>query len=294
MSLPLLIIFDIDETLIQFINTRSYHFWEEVDEETKKTFDYKENKTRKTVVLFRPYLHNFLQFVNKNSDRIQLGLWTYSEREYAEDIADIICKHYMLNKDPFIIKYGTEDIEDHDFPKSLNQFWNSDIGNTYNKLNTILVDDRLSNLCHSVNKGNSIVIEGFEPFGYTKQREPLNTENYTKAINDVMFVQLMDIINIVFSDFDGCSEEEIEDAFRVEKIFDKKRLKRTGLLKILQKIEHKDDTIEICSLGNIEHATNPAKGGRRHKIHKTHKKGSKKRHTKHKRHKTHKKGYIKI
>jgi hypothetical protein len=174
----------------------------------------------------RAYLKQFLDFVNNNSDRIKLGVWTYSEREYAEDITDEITKHYNLDENPFIIKYGTEDIKDHNIPKSLNKIWKSKLGKKFNKMNTILIDDRFSNLCHDTNKKNSIVTKGFEPFGYIKERQPLTEKNYEEAIKDTMLLSLMDIIVTLFNDFDGCSEEEIADALKTEPVFQKKRLER--------------------------------------------------------------------
>jgi len=37
----ILVVFDIDETLIQFINKNAYHHWKEITEEQKKVIDSK-------------------------------------------------------------------------------------------------------------------------------------------------------------------------------------------------------------------------------------------------------------
>ena len=91
----ILVVFDIDETLIQFINKSAYHYWQEITPEQKQIIDQKLEyvdlgEEKKQVIFFRPGLRQFLEMA-RNSGRINAAIWTYSERDYADAIADLIC-----------------------------------------------------------------------------------------------------------------------------------------------------------------------------------------------------------
>jgi hypothetical protein len=262
---PLLFVFDIDETLIQFINRKAFHYWKNAQEEHPEKmarFDYIEKQSQ--VIIFRPFLAKFLQFVKRNLTKIKIALWTYSDAEYAEGIAEALINHYNLPEDIFEFVYSNDEIMDHSIPKSLQQIWDSEeFGERFNKFNTILVDDRLGNLCHEINKENSIVIQGFEPFGATKSRESFTEKNFKEAIHDRMFIDLITVAKKIIRDIQGCSQEDIDVAFKTESVLQLSKISRKGLQHILQKISHDGKEIEICALGNIERATSLAKGGRR-------------------------------
>ena len=130
----------------------------------------------------------------------------------------------------FIFKYGAEDIEDDDMPKSLTKIWNNPkFGKIFNKFNTFLVDDRFGNLCHEINAENSILVQAFAPFGETKQREAPTEELLEKAIKDPVFHELTNITHNLLRDVDGCEDEEIEEAFKSEAIFAPKCIERKRL-----------------------------------------------------------------
>jgi hypothetical protein len=262
----ILIVFDIDETLIQFIDKNAYHYWQEIKDnkpELKRIIDnnlrYKDlGDVKKQVIFFRPGLNEFLEMVRENG-RIKLAIWTYGEREYAFDIANLICDEFDLPSDTFIFKYGSEDIDDHDIPKSLEQIWyNPEFGNNFNKFNTFLVDDRFGNLCHKINMNNSILIQAFAPFGETKQREAPTEELLEKAINDPVFGELMSIIDNLLRDIDGCEDEEIEQAFETEAIFAPKCISRK---KLDSYVKNYPDDIQLCTIGEVENAASSIKGG---------------------------------
>lgn len=261
----LLIVFDIDETLIQFINKNAYHYWEAITPTQKRTIENELEvkdlgSVKKQVILFRPGLGEFLKMAQKNG-RIKVALWTYSERDYADHIADLICKQFGLPADTFIFKYGTEDIKNHDSPKALTQVYDD---THFNKFNTFLVDDRGGNLCHKKNRNNSILVQAFAPFGEKKLREPLTDALLKKATEDTIFKELTFIINQLLRDIDGCSDEEIEEAFAHEPVFAPKCMRRKGLESYLKKYE---DDIKLCTIGEVENAASAFKGGRR--THKT-------------------------
>ena len=278
----ILVIFDIDETILQFINKKAYHFWQETTDEQKKMIadlEYIDNPKKEQIIFFRPKIKDFLKLVKSNS-RIKIALWTYSEREYAEDIANLISNHFDIPKDTFVFTYGSEDIDD-DIPKSLMTIWeNPQYKNRFNKFNTFLLDDRLGNLCHKINKENSILVQAFAPFGETKAREKTTDLLLQKAIKDPMFEILIEIINNILIDIDGCSDKEIKDACNIESVFAVKNLKRKKIDKYL-----KDFTLESnyrCSLitiGDVANASSIHKGGKTKKR-KTKKRKTKKRKTK--------------
>ena len=262
----ILVVFDIDETLIQFINKNAYKYWQAITPEQRRTIENKElefidlGPKKQQVIFIRPGLREFLEMA-RDTGRVKVALWTYSEREYAEDVANFLCDKFNLPKDTFIFKYGTEDIKDHDNPKSLKQIWDiPKYGKKFNKFNTFLVDDRFGNLCHDINENNSILVQAFAPFGETKQREPLTDALLTKAIEDNIFSELTVIVEKLLSDIDGCSDEEVEDAFNEEAVFAPRCMKRKGLANYVKK--YKND-IKLCTIGDVEHAASTFKGGKR-------------------------------
>jgi hypothetical protein len=264
-----LVVFDIDETLIQFINKNAYHYWQEITPEQKEivdnNLDYIDlGEEKKQIIFLRPGLREFLEMA-RDSGRIKVAIWTYSERDYANAVAKNICDKFNLPSDTFIFKYGSEDIEDDDIPKSLKQIWdNPAFGKKFNKFNTFLVDDRYGNLCHKINVNNSILVQAFAPFGETKQREALTQELLEKAINDNIFYELTKITTNLLRDIDGCEDDEIDEAFETEAIFAPKCIERKRLDSYVKQY---DDDIQLCTIGEVEHAASVFKGGRlvRHK-----------------------------
>ena len=273
----ILIVFDIDETLIQFINKGPYPFWFGLSEEHKRVIDnnieYKELPSGNQVILFRPGLKEFLKMAQA-SGRIKVAIWTYSEQDYAVMIAKEICTKFTLPEDTFIFAYGEEDIKDHDVPKSLKQIWSDDkFGSKFNKFNTFLVDDRFGNVSHAINNKNSILVQAFAPFGEHKDRQAMTQELLDKAVNDHMFNDLTAISNKILEDIDGCSPADIEAAFKTEGVFSSKRverMQRNGLSKYVK--EYCVKKVELFTIGDVENAADTNKGGRRTKKRRNYKK----------------------
>lgn len=266
-DLPILIIFDIDETLIQFINKKAYHFWEDADPKMKETLtkhcEYIDMPKKRQCIFFRTGLRKFLEQVKRNK-RIQIAIWTYSDNDYATDIAEMITDHFGFDENPFVFAYGADDIEDHDNPKSLQKIWdNPEFGGTFNKFNSFLVDDRKGNICHDINMNNGIIVQAFAPFGETKAREPLTATSLNKSIHDDIFAHLSKITKKILTDIDGCSEEDIAEALTEEAVFLPKCMKRRKLQAYFKEFEHEDDSVQICAIGDTEHAASSVKGGRK-------------------------------
>lgn len=265
MPLPILVVFDIDETLLQFINKTPYHFWEDVPAERKAAFTVDDKPGKRQCIIFRPHLKEFFEFVKKNP-YVHVALWTYSEQEYAEDIARSMIRTFGLDKDPFVFKYGTEQIEDNSIPKNLNDIWDDpQFEGKYTKFNTFLVDDRVGNLIHHKNKFNSVLVKGFEPLGASKARGEMTDTLFEHAVEDDVLVHLMKVIKNIHKDISGCSEEEIEEAFSTEHIFpDRKTCNRKGLKQYMK--SHYDEGIEddvlLVTIGDIDASEQHLKGGK--------------------------------
>lgn len=247
-SRKILLIFDIDETLIQYIPKK---FNDKILPKVKEFgFEYKEEKD---IVIFRPHLKKLFNFLKKNKEHIRVALWTYSDQDYANGIADILTHHCKLDENFFLFKYSSDHI-DEDIPKNLQQVWNK--FEQFNKFNTFLVDDRPANLYHDTNIRNSIIIQPFIPFGPNKEREILSDEHIKEQSNDDQFDSLIKICATLIEDIEGCSDKDIECAFDKEHIFSDKRLERSGLVRHMKPYTKKGKPIVMMTMGSKPHEDN--------------------------------------
>lgn len=273
-NLPILVVFDIDETLLQNTGGASYQFFNNLALEDRNAIQkskiefidrkYKKKDTNpdyyNECTLFRPYLREFLELVKKPNSRIHIAIWTYAERSYAEKMSELITNHFGFKKNPFVFAYGEEDMEDHRHPKSLKQIWNDPrFGKKYNKFNSFIVDDRYDNVAHDINKQNSVLCQGFAPFSETKTRAPLTPESLERSVNDTIFKDLIKIINLSFEYMDGCSEEECGDAFKSENIFSSKVIQKKQLGKYFKNVSG----VDLVTTGDVSNAASDHKGGRK-------------------------------
>lgn len=235
----LCVVFDIDETLIHNMGPNIIEdYWEKLTEDQKASFDYivEETKNGKLMQLIRPNIKQLFKYFVDNYPEIRVGLYTYSEQEYAIDIGNKLTKYLGLPKNFFLFTYGEEQIVDYgeDYPKNLRLIYEN--FPQFNESNTILVDDLPSNIYHIHNIEQSILIQPFNPFGtfvfgtknkaHTSKRQLMNEYTYEMAKNDIVFIELKKIIQAVLQDIRGC---EGEDYLCKEPIFSPKRVKRMGL-----------------------------------------------------------------
>ena len=79
-------------------------------------------------------------------------------------------------------------------------------------------------------------------------------------------------------DIDGCSPADIEAAFKTEGVFSSKRverMQRNGLSKYVK--EYCVKKVELFTIGDVENARDPNKGGRRTKKRRNYKKTTQRR-----------------
>lgn len=236
----LLVIFDIDETLFHFINGKARKgIWDILTEKQKSKFQTYFPSTGDHVVLIRPYLDKLFGYLKAQFPVIRVGLFTWSERDYAAVIADILKELYGLPDNFFLFKYGSEDCEEIlECEKGLGS---KDLTYVYEKhpkfnvFNTILVDDLPSNVYHQNNSKQSVLIQPYNPFGtwelgkHSSKRRPMTKFSYRLAKKDNILDELLTIIQTVLKDIKGCDEDDFKSAFKREPVFSEKRVKRMKL-----------------------------------------------------------------
>lgn len=246
------VVFDIDETLIQFINAQyRTRVWDILPDAEKAMFSYVE--TGGHIIIFRPGLRELFAYFNGNRPLIRVGLWTYSEDYYCRDIANEIIKYAGLPPDFFLFLLSGADIRDDDDPKNLNVIYKK--FPYLSSFNTFIVDDLYTNITHQVNKENCIIVQPFAPFTTTKTREPLTEMALRRSVDDDVF-QLLDVIcKKVHADIDGCESEDIDALVEnPEPVFSMKRIKRMGLQNFLKTYATK--TISLLTIGNAHQSKN--------------------------------------
>ena len=91
----LLVVFDIDETLIQYISDKYINLWDQNKSLINPNM-YAENISKngsKSCIIFRPKLDLLIEKF-RSDPFFKCALWTYSERDYCDYIADAIIKKY--------------------------------------------------------------------------------------------------------------------------------------------------------------------------------------------------------
>ena len=150
------IVFDIDETLL--------HYMLELKE---TSFDSASHILEDgDIVIFRPGLSEFIEYVKSMNGQILLGIWTYGTKGYADAIVKTIEKKYNDQNKLFEFVYSREDMKRGMLEKELDFVIdnNKPIGLTND--NTFLIDNRPDNIYHAKNIKNGIMVESF--FGTEK------------------------------------------------------------------------------------------------------------------------------
>ena len=173
----LLCIFDIDETLIQYIDQDVWDSWKIRTKDVAMEIDpasYVYIDDLEGYVFFRPGLD--VLFEKFQRERLASGwraaIWTYGNRMYCDRIVQLLIDTYHLQKDFFCFALSREDITNHDKPKNISDlFLRTDLDlftaeerGRFGIYNTLLVDNLTSNICYPDNEANGICIESFEPF----------------------------------------------------------------------------------------------------------------------------------
>ena len=239
MPCKLNVILDIDETLVHFIGNRyKAHSWDTLSEKEKEKYEVIE--TSNGLFLKRPHLDKFFDFLFEHCN---VGLWTWSEMDYAKPFAaKFILKDHPERKLAFI--YVDENAEAsadlHGNSKDLNYLWYGVNGEKeslkcFSECNTILIDDLPGNSANSSNLRNSITIEPFAPFGEVKNR----SDPYKDCSNDDGLLEAIRILKKVMKPASKCYDTDEQ----WDNIFNDTNIKAAGLGADLKNIKLKNGRV---------------------------------------------------
>ena len=242
------VILDIDETLIYFIrhNLRA-HSWDTLSAAEKAKYEFIET-SHKDIIVIRPHLQEFLTYLFKHCN---VSLWTLSEQEYAEGIAEkFVAPKGSGRKLKHI--FNADDDDNHDIAasslygnnKDLNWLWYSYAEKypCFSECNTILIDDLPNNALNTSNRKNSIKINPFALFGEVKKR----TDPYHDVSKDDTLLRIIEILRHIKPQFikKQChgTEKQWSNIFSADNILE------LGLKDYIKTVSFKNKDIHVIAL----------------------------------------------
>jgi hypothetical protein len=239
----LLIVFDLDETLIQFLHAKNasdaIKLWKETDDDVKAKLHYVSEK--KHVIILRPHLEQLFDYFMKNTN-IRVGLWTLSEREYGRSIANLLSAEFDLPENFFLFVYGDEDVKNYKTRKDLSMIWEE--FPVYHHSNTFLVDDLKRNIMHPINRKNGFLTPAFAPFGMKDHREDIVIdETIENALQDDAMKEVVKFSRKIIR----YNKAHPDDR---RPLFDKKRMADMKMQSYLKMVSKEDpELIRVASYG---------------------------------------------
>lgn len=222
------IIFDIDETMVQYLHDPvSMNKWETY----KKLYPNKieAHETAKYALLFRPGLRDFIQFALANG--IDIAIWTYGNESYSKFIESEIMSYVGLDNSPFTFVYSIkeikEDLANGMEEKDLRRVYQA-FPEKYTATNTILVDNRAANIFHESNRKNGILVESFDI-----------TAKYSPN-KDIMFQNIKRIYG------------KIRNAPLLEPVFSESNVNRSGIREYYKKYMVNGTPVSLVSEGTVD------------------------------------------
>lgn len=254
----LTVILDIDETLVHYIaNRHKPHSWDTLPETEKAKYKVVDSGTG--IFIVRPHLDEFFKFLSENCD---VGLWTWSDKGYAQGMRKLILGDYKLK---FVLHddHAEESSEAHGNSKDLNYLWyGAEPMPCLAECNTILIDDLPANSVNTSNLRNSITIEPFAPFGEVKNR----SDPYKDSSEDKALLEVIEILKKILGVAKTCYTNDEE---RWDSVFSMRNIERAGLGSSLRNIKMKNGkVVRGIGAGNSHFFV---KGGKRRKTLKHHK-----------------------
>lgn len=176
--LDLHVILDIDQTMIDSMPSSNYRW----NSNTLRPPDYQENDIS---IWTRPYLKDFLQFLDKNVKYI--SIWTNGSSSWLYHVVNKIVSKYISPKRLYLllsIDYSTPMIVNNNkvFVKEVGKILKEFPKNDVSLRNTVLVDDNYLNCIY--NKYNSLPIKKY--FVHDEHKNKKNDLSYTTQIINVL------------------------------------------------------------------------------------------------------------
>jgi len=220
------VIFDIDETMIQFLHdTASIQKWRSYQKFFHNKIEAIESGAN--IILFRPGLRAFIHYAHKHN--IDLAIWTYGNKAYSKMIDGVITSYADLTASPFKFIYSREEIEadlaNGREEKDLRRVFDA-FPRKYHNSNTFLVDNRAANVFHHSNRENGIIVESFDiTAGYSPN-------------SDAMFETIRHICN--------------KPPSFIHSVFSKVNVIRTGLEKLYKKYIVRGEPLSLICDGFVD------------------------------------------
>jgi HAD superfamily phosphatase (TIGR01681 family) len=195
-NLKICIIFDIDETMVQYLHSAvTINKWRSYNQDKIEA-----QEKDGSILLFRPGLREFITFAKTHN--IDIAIWTYGNRTYSQFIEGEITRYAGLDKSPFVFVYSSEEIKE-DLAngrgeKDLRRVYAA-YPAKYTSSNTFLVDNRAANVFHEANRENGIIVESFDiTAGYKKDKD--NMFENLKRICGKIRTQTPSVLSSIFSE----------------------------------------------------------------------------------------------
>jgi hypothetical protein len=187
------VIFDIDETIISYMDVSDF---EDFSEE-KQDMYHRVADTPKRFYLVRPHVPKIFDFVMDNC--ATLNLWTKSSKEYADKLVTGLRKINPRWKfaNVWSEKDNEKSEEEHGCSKDLNYLWYT-LGK-FQPCDTVLIDDLKTNVANECNFHNGIHIPEFDP--------------YKEGTEDTVLLKVIDKLKEVIAKSDFCKSGDLPFPF---------------------------------------------------------------------------------
>lgn len=206
------VILDIDETFVQYVGTDD---WAGTPESERNKYQTGGN-TENGLFVLRPHFDDFFTFLFDSCETV--SLWTWSDQEYAQGVADMIKLRNPKWNIANIWSDGDVDasIEMNGHNKDLNYIWYT--MKKFKPCNTILVDDLPSNTQHPSNIKNGIQLAAFEPLGHKleknkKTKTKIRSGPYKDMSKDTTLLSVKTVIKKAIDNSEFCSEGDLPHPF---------------------------------------------------------------------------------
>jgi hypothetical protein len=262
------VILDIDETFVYFIkNAHFAHSWDTLSPGEKAKYEVHRTDNTGHAIIVRPHLETLLDYLFANCT---VSLWTWSDLEYAKDIAnrfvtrgrkDRKIEYIFSEKDAGASADGNENIPHYKFhgnSKDLNYLWYGKMLPCFSECNTILIDDLPNNSGNPSNRKNSITIKPFALFGEVKDR----SDEYEDVSEDRTLLEVIEILEKVKH---LAVKNYTDEDKRYTNIFSPENVSAAGLEESLIEYNFKGETVRGIGAGFRREARGGAGagGGRR-------------------------------
>lgn len=206
------VILDIDETFVQYVGNED---WKPLPEEEKKKYTISPGGPNGLFIL-RPHFDEFFTYLFENAETV--NLWTWSDKEYADGVANLIQQknpkwkvtHIWVDDDveASIGKYGHN--------KDLNYVWYDK--KVFKPCNTILIDDLPENTTNPSNKRNGMQIPPFHPLGEKlgkkdRKTDKIRTGKYTDLSNDETLLGVLAVLKEAAANPEFCKDGDLPHPF---------------------------------------------------------------------------------